>query len=144
MTTCFLVDSRFCHLSQSFWISSRGVQHLWHTARNEAIAIGGKGRLITSLYLQKSVWNCWTSCPIPWFHLFSVPVRFSQSAFLPMSPDETVVSYFIGNWAASELLEALSKGVERVPSHRSSLQIFQSCLSALTELFVHVWCIPHQ
>ena len=35
--------------------SSGGVQHLWHTARNEAIAIGGKGRLITSLYLRNSV-----------------------------------------------------------------------------------------
>ena len=33
------------------------MQHLWHTARNEAIAIGGKGRLITSLYLQNSVWT---------------------------------------------------------------------------------------
>ena len=32
-----------------------------------------------------------------------------------MSPDETVASYFIGDCAASEPLEALSKGIERVP-----------------------------
>ena len=28
---------------ETFLISCRGVQHLWHTARNEAIARGGKG-----------------------------------------------------------------------------------------------------
>ena len=51
---------------------------------------------------------------------------------------------FIGDWAASEPWAALSKGVEGIPSHRFSLQVLQPCLSALTELFVHVWCIPHQ
>jgi len=46
---------------------SKGVLHLWHTARNEAFAIGGKGRLITSLYLHNFNLNYGTSCPIPWF-----------------------------------------------------------------------------
>ena len=47
------------------------MQHLWHTARNELIAIGGKGRLITSLYLQYFSLNCWTMCPVSWFYTFS-------------------------------------------------------------------------
>ena len=29
--------------TKTFFCCSRGVQHLWHTARNEAIAKGGKG-----------------------------------------------------------------------------------------------------
>ena len=33
-----------------------GVQHLWRTVRNEAIATGGKGRLITSPYPLGSPW----------------------------------------------------------------------------------------
>ena len=36
------------------------MQHRWHTARNEAIAIGGMGRLITSLYLQTIVFELLT------------------------------------------------------------------------------------
>lgn len=62
-------------------IRCRGVQHLWHTARNEAIAIGGKGRLITSLYLQKLVLNCWTSCPFSCVYVANL--RLSQKSEFP-------------------------------------------------------------
>ena len=38
----------------TFLISCRGVQHLWHTARNEAIARGGKGSRTLDPFPAKS------------------------------------------------------------------------------------------
>ena len=63
--------------------------------------------------------NCWTSCPIPWFQFFSVPVRFSQSELLPISLDGTVAS---------------SKDVERFLLHCFSRLVIQEFLSGLTEV----------
>ena len=54
-----------------FWYIQRGVQHLWHTARTEAVAIGETGRLITTLYLHNFHLTCWTSCPSPLFCIIS-------------------------------------------------------------------------
>jgi hypothetical protein len=53
--TAFSCATRKFVVAEFYAHNSRGAQHLWHTARNEAIAIGGKGRLIASLYLRNSV-----------------------------------------------------------------------------------------
>ena len=59
---------------------------------------------------------------------FSWFARFSQSEF-PLSVED--------DWAASERFEWF-------PSHSFSLLIIRCLLSGLTEVFLHVRCIPHQ
>ena len=114
----------------------RGVRHDCGTALNEATTIMGYW-----------VWSTQRTCHFnhrfamfrPWqpakprtgtstnwsFQFFA---RFSQSE-LPLS--------FEDEWAASER-------VVWFPSHRFSLLIFHLLLSSLTEVFLHVRCIPHQ
>ena len=115
-----LCDDHFTRRLSNLLFICRGVQHLWHTARNEAIAIGGKGRLITSLYLQNSVWTVEQAVQFRGSIFFSVPVRFSQSELLPISLDGTVAS---------------SKDVERFLLHCFSRLVIQEFLSGLTEVF---------
>ena len=65
------------------------------------------------------------------FQLFSnqTIVRFSQSELLLTSSDGTVAS---------------SKDVERILLHCFSRLVIHFLLSGLTEVFLHVRCVPHQ
>ena len=65
----------------------------------------------------------------------SPPVRSSQSEFPLSIEDER---------AASERFDPSSKDIERFPLHSFSLLVIQFLLSGLTEVFLHVRCIPHQ
>ena len=65
---------------ESFESFCRGVQHLWHTARNEAIAKGGKGGLIILLYLQVMSSCCKYVLAVQCF--YSLLVVISEQRFL--------------------------------------------------------------
>ena len=117
-----------------FSISRRGT---WHTIRD---------------HVQRSYLIVWDTepdqlcVPAPSFHclwqpakpstgmslfptVFKTTVRFSQSDLLLTSSDGTVAS---------------SKDVERILLHCFSRLVIHYFLSGLTEVFLHVRCIPHQ
>ena len=121
---------------------SRGTQHFTGTVSNEATSEMGypawpAGRTCFSFCFRDGMWL--TQEPprrfqTTWFP-FSRFARFSQSEF-PMSLED--------ERAASEQVNPSSKDVERFPSHSFALPIIQPFLSGLTEVFLHVRCIPHQ
>ena len=58
-------------------VNCRGVQHLWHTARNEAIAKGGKGsRTLDPVLAIEVCESCsYRLCMVPSCDIFAVQSR---------------------------------------------------------------------
>ena len=80
-------------------------------------------------FLQWDVANPRTTKPVSNNLFYFLFARFSQSDLLLTSSDGTVAS---------------SKDVERILFHCSSRLVIHYFLSGLTEVFLHVRCIPHQ
>ena len=137
----------------STWISamvsnvnfSRGAQKAHRAVPNEALyGVLRISRLITWTYLHP-IFNSFDVTFPKWRPAkprtgmsnvkpafkpnLTLPVRFSQSDLLLTSSDGTAAS---------------SKDVERILLHCFSRLVIHFFLSGLTEVFLHVRCIPHQ
>jgi hypothetical protein len=122
------------------------VAHSWVHCQRGYSWVGRVLGLTIPTYLRSFTFWSWdvanprTTVPFSnnlfsFFLVCTVYYGFSQSEFPLSIEDER---------AASERFDPSSKDIERFPLHSFSLLVIQFLLSGLTEVFLHVRCIPHQ